>query len=63
MAPGTIVKTKNYISGYEAALTTDTNRKGSRLGGVVVIVLVIGPKVRGLKPDRGRWTFKVDKNP
>jgi hypothetical protein len=31
------------------------------LGGLVVIVLAIGPKVRGFKPDRGRWIFKGDK--
>jgi hypothetical protein len=33
------------------------------LGGLVVIMLAIGPKVRGLIPGRGRWTFKGDKNP
>jgi hypothetical protein len=33
------------------------------LGGVMVIVLVTGPKVRGFKPGRRRWVFKVDKNP
>jgi hypothetical protein len=32
------------------------------LGGLVDIVLVIGPKVRGLKPSRGRWISKGDKN-
>jgi hypothetical protein len=32
-------------------------------GGIVVIVLAIGPKVRGLKPGRGQWIFKEDKNP
>ena len=31
------------------------------LGGLVVSVL--GPKVRGFDPDRGRWIFKGDKNP
>jgi hypothetical protein len=33
------------------------------LGGLVVSVLVTGPKVRGFDPDRGRWIFKGDKNP
>jgi hypothetical protein len=32
-------------------------------GGLVVIILAIGPKVRGFKPDRGRWVSKGDKNP
>jgi hypothetical protein len=27
----------------------------------VVIVLAIGPKIRGFKPGPGRWTFKGDK--
>jgi hypothetical protein len=33
------------------------------LGGLVVIVLVFGPKVRGLKPGRVLFIFKGDKNP
>jgi hypothetical protein len=33
------------------------------LGGIVVSVLAIGPKVRGFKPGQGRWIFKGDKNP
>jgi hypothetical protein len=32
------------------------------LGDPVVSVLAIGPKVRGFKPERGRWIFKGDKN-
>jgi hypothetical protein len=32
------------------------------LCGLVVNVLTIGPKVRGFKPGRGRWTFKGDTN-
>jgi hypothetical protein len=31
------------------------------LSGLVVIVLAIGSKVRGFKPDCGRWIFKGDK--
>jgi hypothetical protein len=31
------------------------------LGGVKVKVPATGPKVRGLKPGRGRWVFKGDK--
>jgi hypothetical protein len=33
------------------------------LCGLVVNVLVIGPKFRGFKPGRGWWAFKGDKNP
>jgi hypothetical protein len=33
------------------------------LGGVMVIVFVIGPKVRGFTSHRRRWIFKGDKNP
>jgi hypothetical protein len=32
-------------------------------GGLMVIVVAIGPKVGGFKPGRERWIFKVDKNP
>jgi hypothetical protein len=32
------------------------------VGGLVIIVLPIGSKVRGLKRGRGRWIFKDDKN-
>jgi hypothetical protein len=38
-------------------------RAGVVLGGLVVIVLAIGPKVHGFKPGRERWLFKGDKNP
>jgi hypothetical protein len=33
------------------------------LGGIVVIVLAIGPNVRRFKPGRGRWIFKDCKHP
>jgi hypothetical protein len=33
------------------------------LSGLVVIMLAIGPKVRGFKPWRERWIFKDNKNP
>jgi hypothetical protein len=33
------------------------------LGDLLVRVLAIGTKVCGLRPDRWRWIFKVDKNP
>jgi hypothetical protein len=33
------------------------------LGGLVVIMLPIGRKVRGFRPRRGRSIFKDDKNP
>jgi hypothetical protein len=32
------------------------------LGGIVVCVLAIGPKIRGLKPCRRLWIFKGNKN-
>jgi hypothetical protein len=31
-------------------------------GGLVVIVLAIGPRFRGFKAGRGRWIYKGDKN-
>jgi hypothetical protein len=33
------------------------------VGGIVVTVLAIEPKVRELKPVRGLWIFNNDKNP
>jgi hypothetical protein len=33
------------------------------LDGVVISVLVTGPKVRGFKLGRGRWSFMGNKNP
>jgi hypothetical protein len=35
----------------------------SRLGGVVVSVLVTGPRGRGVRTRPTRWNFKSDKNP
>jgi hypothetical protein len=35
---------------------------GIALGGPVVSVLVIEPKVRGLEPGRERWTYETNKN-
>jgi hypothetical protein len=32
------------------------------LSGLVVSVFATGPNVRRLKPGRGRWIFKGDKN-
>jgi hypothetical protein len=32
------------------------------LGGLVVVVLVIEPKVHGFRPDQGQWIFKGDKS-
>jgi hypothetical protein len=32
------------------------------LDDLAVFVFAIGPKFFGLKPDRGRWVFKSDKN-
>jgi hypothetical protein len=32
------------------------------LGGLVVIVLAIGPKVHGFRPSQGRYIFKGVKN-
>jgi hypothetical protein len=36
---------------------------GVILRGIMVSVLAIEPKVRGVKPGRGRWIFKGYKNP
>jgi hypothetical protein len=38
-----------------------SNVREAALGGLVVIVLAIGPKVHGFKPGRGRHIFKGDK--
>jgi hypothetical protein len=32
------------------------------LGGIMILVLATGPKVRLLKTGRSRWIFKGDKN-
>jgi hypothetical protein len=34
-----------------------------RSGGLMVIVIATGPKVRSLKLGQGRWIFKGEKNP
>jgi hypothetical protein len=56
----------NYLAEYRdlyvAVLNTVMNFHVD-LGGLVVIVLATGPKVRGFDPDRSRWIFKGDKNP
>jgi hypothetical protein len=44
-------------------LQVDTSVSEVFLGGLVVSVLSIGPKVRGFKPGRGLWIFKGDKIP
>jgi hypothetical protein len=33
------------------------------IGGLIISVLAIGPKVHGFKPGRGTGTFKGDTNP
>jgi hypothetical protein len=33
------------------------------VGDLVVSVLALGSKVRGFKPDRGRWSYNGDKSP
>jgi hypothetical protein len=33
------------------------------VGYLLVIVLAMGPKVRGFKPGRGEWIFNGDENP
>jgi hypothetical protein len=38
------------------------NKEHVALGGLVVSVLATGPKVRGLKPGRGRWILRVIKS-
>jgi hypothetical protein len=37
--------------------TDDRQKKPRDIGGVIVIVLANGVKVRGFKPSRGRWIF------
>jgi hypothetical protein len=46
-------------------LNKETRLKFNRvaLGGLMIIVLVIGPKGRGFRLGRGRWIFKGDRNP
>jgi hypothetical protein len=50
-----------YIYIYSLYTHTHTHTEPVVLDGLVVSVLAIGPKVCGLKPSRGRWTFKDDK--
>jgi hypothetical protein len=38
------------------------NRNPVVLGGLLVSMFAIGPKVFGFKRGRGRWIFKSDKN-
>jgi hypothetical protein len=39
------------------------NVKAVLVGGLVIIVFAIEPKVRRFKLSRGRWIFKDKKNP
>jgi hypothetical protein len=48
----------DLILSQEPTILTEDFRVA--LGGLVVIVLSTGPKVRGFKPGRGRWIFKGD---
>jgi hypothetical protein len=54
-----VLSTSSYIP---AVLGGQFSSRLIVLGGVIVIVLAIGPKVRELKPGRKRWIFKADKN-
>jgi hypothetical protein len=44
-------------------ISVHCSHKASRLGGVVVSVLAIGPTGYGFEPGQGDGFFKVDKNP
>jgi hypothetical protein len=46
----------------ETSIDFQTTRRSIALGGLVVSVLDIGPKVRGFKPGRGRWILRVIKS-
>jgi hypothetical protein len=50
---------------FVACSEMKSNKRINRvdLGGLVVIVLAVGPKVGGFKAGRGRRIFKSDKNP
>jgi hypothetical protein len=48
----------DLILSQEPTILTEDFRVA--LGGLVVIVLSTGPKVRGFKPGRGRWIFMGD---
>jgi hypothetical protein len=56
-----LLKNKLAYAKYEHQVQSDVNFVA--LGGLVVMVFAIGTKVRRLKPGRGRWTFKSNKNP
>jgi hypothetical protein len=45
----------NYLLNYNSVLLMAVV-----LGGVMVVVLAIAPKVRGIKPGRERWIFNGD---
>jgi hypothetical protein len=48
---------------FSFAMDITATMGGGVPSGLVVIVLAIGLKVRRLKPSRGRWIFKGQKNP
>jgi hypothetical protein len=45
------------------SFTLKTNVAVSAIVALMIIVFAIEPKVRVFNPGRGRWIFKVDKNP
>jgi hypothetical protein len=57
------VLAQNVTEYLVSRLTVKNEVNYVALGGLVVSVLAIRPKVRGFDPDRGRWIFKGDKNP
>jgi hypothetical protein len=58
-----ILRRPGGLEWSEYELSPVPYRSVAVLGGLVVIVFAIRPKVRGFKPGRGRWIFKGDKNP
>jgi hypothetical protein len=51
--------TNNHV----LTITCDYNMNLVDLGGLVVIVLAMGPMVREFRPGRGRLIFKDDRTP
>jgi hypothetical protein len=55
------IKIKHYHVRHETASYRASLNFNSRLGGLMVSVLVTGPKIRWLKLGRGQWICKGDK--
>jgi hypothetical protein len=51
------------VRGFVQISVCFNGTKSVVFGRVMVIVLTIGPMVRGFKPSRDRWIFNGDENP